>query len=637
MVTQLTSWGKDSSNANLSPANIQYSYRLIKTGTWDGKTTWCYPDQTQADKDCVGDNWEPSGDSTWQDYFHAEYQGFWQVYITSPSQDLTVDTDYSTEGWYTPWSDPANFLGGSLSQEDVYAGNSATSSAELRSTVYTYAANSNACRSTATYPACEVVLNSMQTTDYELTGMSNSNAPSTTTSYTYDDYSSSGGISAIGSKVYHNLIQEQISGTDLSTSLYPLTEKWTYATNDQTTSSPQWTYYTVNKVAHSEIDDKSGHIWQCQYTTYDEGSGVSPVSAGWPTTVKTYASSNCSGQTGPLTTSYTDYDVNGNVVATVDPDGVATPSLYSGKGCTVSSGTIAIASSAWTVGHYTACSAYDSTHFSAVPVSATNAFGQTTSYTYDTSQGDAVTGVTDPNNQQTSYSYSYDASGNRTVQAQLPLHHGSYTKKSITNSNCSSSSTLPCFEIDTVSYQYNTVTSRTFYDSQGRAIETRTPGPTNGYDTIVFTTYNDQNHSVFQSEPFVVTSGSGWVDPNGAKDYQNNTPGGTATFYDALGRAIAVQDPMFGQGQDGITCSATLSGTYTSCTNYSLGQVSGDSNYYVTATSVDQRRSPLCAKHLRHEYPDRLRHDRLSNRAAYPECRHNLLPGWDNRDHDRVL
>src|SRR6202043_2570515 len=99
--------------------------------------------------------------------------------------------------------------------------------------------------------------------------------------------------------------------------------------------------------SHSELDDSKGTIWQCQYTTYDEGSGVSPVSAGWPTTVKTHSSGNCAGQTNPLTTSYTDYDVYGNGVATVDPVGAATPSLYSSNGCTVASGTISIASSAW--------------------------------------------------------------------------------------------------------------------------------------------------------------------------------------------------------------------------------------------------------------------------------------------------
>ena len=142
------------------------------------------------------------------------------------------------------------------------------------------------------------------------------------------------------------------------------------------------------------------------------------------------------------------------------------------------------------------------------------------------------------NSQTTSTSYSYPSS-NPTVQVTLPLHTGSYTSQSSTNSSCTNSSTLPCFEIDSKSYLYNTVQSATFYDSLGRAVETRTPGPGSGYDTLVITTYNDQAHSVWQSVPFEVTHGTGWVDPNGLKDYQGVTPGGTVTFYDALGRAIS--------------------------------------------------------------------------------------------------
>ena len=43
-----------------------------------------------------------------------------------------------------------------------------------------------------------------------------------------------------------------------------------------------WTYYTVDTVSHSEIDDDSSHIWQCQDSTYDEGapSGTLTPSAG---------------------------------------------------------------------------------------------------------------------------------------------------------------------------------------------------------------------------------------------------------------------------------------------------------------------------------------------------------------------
>src|SRR5713101_5348022 len=172
------------------------------------------------------------------------------------------------------------------------------------------------------------------------------------------------------------------------------------------------------------------------------------------------------------------------------------------------------------------------------------------------------------------------------------LHSGSYTTQSITNSSCVVSSTLPCYEVDTISNQYNTVTARTFYDSLGRAVETRTPGPTNGYDTVVFTTYNDAGHSTFQSLPFVVTSGSGWIDPNGAKDYNNHTPGGTGTYFDALGRVLAIKDPNFGQTQlpdqePGLVCPAPLSATYTDCTNYSLGTVTGGSNTYAVVTAID--------------------------------------------------
>jgi hypothetical protein len=133
--------------------------------------------------------------------------------------------------------------------------------------------------------------------------------------------------------------------------------------------------------------------------------------------------------------------------------------------------------------------------------------------------------MTNALNLSTSTSYSYDSSGNPAVQLKLPLHIGGYTTLSKTTSSC---------------------TTSTFYD------------------TLVITTYNDQAHSVWQSVPFEVTHGSGWVDPNGVKDYQGVTPGGTVTFYDALGRAIATQDPLYGSSQEpGIACSATLTGTHT--------------------------------------------------------------------------
>ena len=122
-----------------------------------------------------------------------------------------------------------------------------------------------------------------------------------------------------------------------------------------------------------------------------------------------------------------------------------------------------------------AASNYDTYH--ALPVPPANAFGQSSTTTLDYTQAALPTLLVDANGQQTSTSYSIDSSGNQTVQTQLPLYSGSYTGKSITNSSCVGSSVLPCYEVDTLSNQYSTVTARTFYDSQGRAVETRTPRP----------------------------------------------------------------------------------------------------------------------------------------------------------------
>ena len=594
VVTRIKAWSLDSSSSSLQQALTHYSYRLAKTGTYSGTGTFCSPDQYNQDQDCVGDNWIPAGDTDWQDYYHAEYQGFAQVYITSPASDLTVDSYYDTEGWGSPWSDPQNFLGGSLQEEDVYAGNNANSQALLRSTVNAYAANSNACRSTTTtYPACEVIVQSTKTTDDEQA--SSSTAPWVEHDYTYDDYSTSGGLVASG--VYHNLTQEVISGSNLSTTLYPVTNKWTYTPNDQTVGS--WTYYTVNAVTHRETDDHNGGVWQCQDTAYDEGSGNSKPTAGLPTTSTSYSTA-C--QPGTAIKQYQGYDAYGNALAAVDGVGAANPAFYSSAGCAPTSGnTIVVHTSAWTNTHYTSCSNYDSTHFSALPVSTGNALGQSTSTAYDTTQGDAPTSTTDLNGQTTSYSYSYDSSGNRTVQTTKPLNSGSYTTQSKTNSSCTTSSTLPCYEIDTNTNQYSGAITRTFYDGMGRAVETRKPGPGATYDTIVFTVYNDQAHTSFQSVPFQVASGSGWVDPNGATDYQGTTPGGTVTFYDALGRAVAEQDPSYGSAQEpGLACSVHLSGTYTDCVNEWLDTAAGDTNTYASTTMVDAN------NHVTKSYADAL-------------------------------
>ena len=106
------------------------------------------------------------------------------------------------------------------------------------------------------------MLTSTKTLYAEGAGTSNANAPWVEHDYTYDDINAQGLVTTPPD--YHNLLQEVISSKDAST----ITKKWTYQTNDQTVNSV--TYYHVNAISHSEIDDDSGHVWQCQDFTYDE-------------------------------------------------------------------------------------------------------------------------------------------------------------------------------------------------------------------------------------------------------------------------------------------------------------------------------------------------------------------------------
>jgi hypothetical protein len=146
----------------------------------------------------------------------------------------------------------------------------------------------------------------------------------------------------------------------------------------------------------------------------------------------------------------------------------------------------------------------------------------------------------DLNGQTTSYGYTYDSTGNETIATNAPGESPStYTSLQREKTSCTANSALPCYEIDTNTSLYSSAITRTFYDQQGRAIETRTPGPTPGDDTVVATLYTDEASSVWKSEPFQVADGSGWLDPITVTDINGNKPGGTKTFTDALGRTFA--------------------------------------------------------------------------------------------------
>lgn len=605
LVSQIAALGTDSGGTTHvgqpSVATTVYHYGLTGVLLSHMPVSTCNPITGSGvpsyEASCTSDVWvpeAPSGssqkDGDWQDYYHQEYRGMFHVWIVSPSGDVTEDQYLTTEGWWTLASDPANSLGGQLYQEDLWQGSNQPSDL-LQETLNYYPGvdltygnlnqyqSLSACDSSVTsvYVPCMLTPLATKTTHYEGNGNA-TNAPWEQTTYTYDDLNTTKGYVSGG---YHNLLQEVTTSSNAPT----ITQKWTYQPTNQTING--WTYYTVDKAIHSEIDDSNGHVWGCQDTTYDEGapSGVPTPDAGLATTVKTY--STC-GTSSTAMTSYTAYDQYGNAVGTVDPVAAANPSFYSSNGCTLN-GAVNLSTS-WTAGRFTSCTTYDTTHTAALPITQTNVLGQATSTAYDYTSGAMPTSTTDINGQTTSYGDSYDSNGNETISASAPNESSSYTTRQTENSTCTSSSTLPCYEIDTNSSLYPNAVSRTFYDSEGRAVETRTPGPTPGDDTVVMTVYNDQWGATWQSEPFQVADGSGWLDPATATDINQNKPAGTTTYLDALGRSMALQDPNFGTTQEpGIACAQYLPAghPFTSCTTYTFGQATGDSTEYALTTSID--------------------------------------------------
>ncbi|MBE3560403.1 MAG: RHS repeat protein, partial [Ktedonobacteraceae bacterium] len=587
--------GKDSSASTLKPATDLYAYALSVYGTqataFGGNWPMCTPAGPQPGQaDCVFDTYIPGSggvsgmDQDWRDYYHGEFRGFAKVSITRPDGNLTVESYYGTEGWGTPPTETVNANSGQLIQQDIYAGTQPVDGNLLRRTTYQYPGDGSyhsACHTAVEgiYAPCLSFPITVKTTWYEENGTGISNAPWVQTTSTYDDYDPATGLNT-SHTVYHNLLQQQTSGSNIAT----VTQKWTYSPNDFVDSANgNYQYYTVGIPNHGEVDDSNGHVWLCTDVSYDEGApaGTRTPAAGWPTTVKSY--SDCANQSQTLLKNYLGYDAFGNPVATVDPFGVTHSNLYSGNGCTLAT-MPAVLTPAWTAGHFTSCTVYDT--FAAQPLNLRNVLSQTTSYTYDETQGRVVTSTTDMNGQTVSIGSSYDGSGNATLKVKHPLETGDYTSQSSTHSTCVFGSSLPCYEIDHLLAQYPGAVTRTFYDVHGRAVETRTPLDAT-HDLVSFTVYNESNGTTFQSVPFRVASGSAWLDPNGAVDDQGHAPAGTITSVDALGRVRATADPLLGTpGEPGQSC-AGVSGTWTSCTGYGLGQAYGDSATYGYAAHHD--------------------------------------------------
>lgn len=438
VVTQISALGTDSSGIS-TVATATYHYALTAIPSSQTPVSSCNPitgtGVPTQEADCVADNWSPGyngtqtpqPDADWQDYYHAEYRGFNIVYTTSASNDLTVDYYFTMGGWWVGDSGGMTYNGGQSYQEDVYQGDVAMPGALLRETLNFYTGTNvpagnlyphNSCHGleNPVYPGCVVAMVETKTTFFE---RNTANAPWIDTQYTYDDLPTSGGVAS----GYHNETQEVISSSNAPAT----TKKWQYVTTDQTdSSSGSQNYYIVDTVSHSEIDDASGHIWDCTYNLYDEGepSGMPSPAAGLLTKAQTYASSDCSAQATPLTRDYTGYDQYGNVVATADSVATANKPIYASVGCTLATGPVYMPSS-WPNTRYTTCTTYDTTHTANLPVTQANALGQTTSTSYDYTSGAVPSSVTDANGQVTSFGISYSGS-NETINLSQPGETGSY-------------------------------------------------------------------------------------------------------------------------------------------------------------------------------------------------------------------
>ncbi|MGB8346061.1 MAG: RHS repeat-associated core domain-containing protein, partial [Ktedonobacteraceae bacterium] len=625
VVTQVAAWGTDSSSSQLHPAITQYSYQLAQTGMYSQGDPFCNPPsagpspEPPQENDCVGDDWIPPSDSDWQDYYHSEFHGFATVFITDPAGNLTVDYYDSTNGWNHPETDAANYNSGELYEEDVYNGTWATPAAQISSTQTNYPqddhfptgfpnpATGSACMSSnlpsgTVYIPCESMPINTQTITYN--GNTSLTAPSVTTADTFDDYDNTNGLQLGGN--YHNLKQEQVTASNTSSTVTPLTETLSYTPNDQTING--WVYYTVDKVAQSSLTDGSGHVWACQKLIYDEGSSAPATPAqGLLTTETSY--SDCSNKSGTAINTYAAYDATGNLTATVDGVAAANYGFYTGgSGCPLPVYPMAYGGG-WSPVYYqyVTCTTYDATN--SLPESVTNAFNQATIMSYDSTQGNIPTSVSDLNGWTTSTNDIYDSNsstnGKITAQVSQPNENGSYTAESSTYSVCptslpsSSAVLMPCYETDSDSSTYSSAVMRTFYDNEGRAVETLTPVPTpvggsqgTAYESVVFTVYNDAQNSVFVSQPFTVAAqlnsqNTYWVDPNNAVDYQNHPVYGSATYDDGAGRPIAMDDAIFNaNNSSGIACPS-LGTNATACIVYGLGSVSGDANVYETTESID--------------------------------------------------
>ncbi len=621
-----------------------YAYQLAQTcGSNCTQDAWIPPNAWSA---CgpggvpPTDPPNPCLETSWQNFYNEDFMGFAQVTVTHADGSTAVTLYQAGGGWGSADWVEANAYDGQPIMEDIYQGAPTGTPLEEVRNSYLVDGNSIAiCPVTSgtnqlynnPYELC--FQESASQTTYVGGGQHTSPAvPSATETWHYNTNSQTS-----ANHYYVSLTSTAVTGNDLladSFTNYGSTQP-TFTTNYSYTyydggSAP---FYLVNLPAQVTLSDQQSIVWACSQARYDSlgyATGLNTnLKDGLLTQSDTFSDATCGNASSRIATGI-GYDGYGQPIVSTDADAMAGVSGHTG--CTVPAGALLQVAPVGATS-FTGCSAMDATT-QAYAASQANALSQTGSTAWDVVQG-VPTSSTDANHVSTTYNgpvYEYSGTPSlanfEDVYASVsePQAANGWNTREYSYSFCAiaTTSTAPCMETDRVTNLDGTdmAVSRSFSDRDGRWVETRTTGPTPGTDTVTFATYDGVNDKAFASLPcqvsaFVggrvvvgsytapsgVTSGAdqgsstAYVDPaTQGSSCSVNTVLASTTYYDALGRPMAADDPIqTGAGTTGSGCLLS-GGTYhhTNCVQYAVveannvsGLPSTDSEPYFQTISVD--------------------------------------------------
>ncbi len=621
-VVQLTQNGQGGAQTSLTvTSRFVYTYQLT------------YPLAAQECTDCVaGMYWGNQSSGDYLDYYMPQFMGYSQTSVSKPDGSVETHKFNSTEGWgvydtskvtcysnlppqpnpiachNAPWWDLTNTGHGLETEAWFYATDGTTL---LKHTTASYTAvcpPHGVTGSSGTYWDSERVSeinasNPVAVCDVQLqqrvseTKEGSSNTVSDTEAYTYDgDGANYGRVTQITST------SSSGGGSGGSASPTSIIHKASYVWNDglivptadraNTNQEGGWGgIYLIDVPAFADTEDGSGNRTSCHYTNYDGLAYTTGQTSGLTQANVTEDDSYTSCGTAPS------YTPSGKVAATATYDNLGNP--LTAKDPDANNGdTTHLGATGTQCANVTTCAQYgDFTQ--AKPTLSGTVFNQnsTASYATDASGGFGLwsTSATDENNQTTTTTY--DALG-RVTSTKLPGETAAWTTSTSYTTWCSGTSAQsPCVEVDQMQRvdSSHTVTTRTFSDGAGRAVETRTSAP-GGQDRVQYTLYNAAGEATTTSIAYFVTTYTGGPGST-AFSIPDSSQVVTTSTYDGLGRTLSVTDPLSNVTQEAYSVVCNAPGTSdTSCYEQVLATDANSHRHAVLAdgfgrTIYDQRDS----------------------------------------------